>query len=61
MTAVLRYAKALAGAAAAGAAVYLTARSDGTVTTDEWLGILLAVLAGGGVVAGVPNKPKPPA
>ena len=34
MTTLLRYAKALAGAAAAGVAVYLTARSDGTVTTD---------------------------
>jgi len=60
MTTVLRYAKALVGAAAAGVAVYLTARSDGTVTTDEWLGILLAVLAGGGVVGAVPNKPKAP-
>jgi hypothetical protein len=59
MTTVLRYAKAIVGAAAAGVAVYLTARTDGQVTTDEWLGILLAVLAGGGVVGAVPNKPKP--
>jgi hypothetical protein len=55
---VLRYAKAVVGATVAGVSVYLAARPGG-VTTDEMWGIVAAVLAGGGIVGAVPNKPKP--
>lgn len=61
---ILRYAKAVAGALAAGVAELANALSDGVVTLPEWGAIVAAVLAGGGLVALVPNKPaasNPPA
>ncbi|MET7479519.1 hypothetical protein ABZT17_34870 [Streptomyces sp. NPDC005648] len=49
------YAKALAGAVAAGAGTLATALSDGTVTGTEGVTIGLAVLGALGIVWRVPN------
>lgn len=60
LTTILRYAKAVAGGLAAGAAALTPALADNVVTPTEWVTIALAVLVGAGVVAAVPNQ-KPPA
>lgn len=49
------YAKALVGALTAGLGAYATALDDG-ITTQEWVTVAIAALAGGGFVFGVPNK-----
>jgi len=49
------YAKAAVGFATAAVVAYLGA-TDGGVTKDEWLKIILAGLAGSGLVYVVPNK-----
>ncbi len=55
----LRYAKAIAGALAAGVAMYLKARgTDGVVDSDEWWQVIGATLAGGGLVGFIPNVDK---
>lgn len=51
-----RYAKAIAGAVAAGAGSLATALNDGTVTATEGVTALLVVLAALGVVWRVPNR-----
>lgn len=38
----------------------LTAYSDGVITAQEWLGIVLGVLGVTGVVLALPNKPAAP-
>lgn len=60
MNTILRYAKAVAGGLAAGVAALTPALADGTVTGAEWLTIAIAVLAGAGIIAVVPNKPPAP-
>ena len=60
MNTILRYAKAVAGGLAAGVAALTPALADGTVTGAEWLTIAIAVLAGAGIIAVVPNKPPTP-
>lgn len=56
---VSRYLKAIAAAVAAGAASLVTALDDGTVTAQEGVVALVAVLAACGVTWAVPNKPAP--
>lgn len=52
------YTKAAAGFLAAGIVAYLGAQ-DGGVTSNEWLTIVVAALAGSGLVYIAPkNKPK---
>jgi hypothetical protein len=55
-----RYNKAILGGLAVGLTA-LSQVSDGGVTAQEWLGVVLATLGAGGVVWGVPNATKPPA
>jgi hypothetical protein len=59
LSTVAQYAKAIVGGIGAGIAAYVPAASDGHVTSGEWWTIVVAVLAGAGVIAAVPNKPKP--
>lgn len=54
-----RYAKAIVSAVAAGSAVALTAMQDGSLSGQEQVGIVLAVLGGLGLTYAVPNDPKP--
>lgn len=49
------YAKAIVAALTAGAATLGTAMADDVVTNGEWVGVALAVLAGLGITAAVPN------
>lgn len=51
------YAKAAASFVAAAVVAYISA-TDGGVTGQEWLQIVLAGLGAAGVVYAVPNKPK---
>jgi len=60
LSTILRYAKAVAGGLAAGAAALTPALADGTVTGAEWLTIAIAVLGGAGIIAVIPNKPPAP-
>lgn len=53
-----KYAKAAVAALSSGAAVALTAVSDGSLSAGEIVGIVLAVLASYGVTYTVPNSPK---
>lgn len=52
----LKYAKAICAAVAAGSASLVTALGDNKVTPGEWLVAGLAVLAALGVTAAIPNK-----
>jgi hypothetical protein len=52
----LRYAKALVAAAAAGTGTLLTAMADDKVTSGEWVLVALAVLGALGVTYAVPNR-----
>jgi hypothetical protein len=49
------YAKAIVGFVGAGLVAFLGAQ-DGGVTGQEWIQILIAALAGSGLVYAVPNK-----
>ena len=53
------YSKAIAGFLAAAIVAYLGAK-DGGVTSDEWLKILLAAVAGSGLVFVAPKNVKAP-
>lgn len=50
-----RYAKSIAAAVVAGGTALGTALADDTVTTGEWVGVALAVLAALGITYTVPN------
>lgn len=52
----LRYAKAIVAAVAAGASTLGFALADGTVTVPEMVGVVAAVLGALGVTYAVPNK-----
>jgi hypothetical protein len=52
----LKYAKAIAAGLVAAATAFGTFSVDGSVSGQDWLGIIVAALAGAGVVWGVPNK-----
>jgi hypothetical protein len=52
----VKAAKAAAAAVAAGSAVAVSALSDGTVTANEVLGVVLAVLGAYGITWKVPNS-----
>lgn len=51
------YAKAIASALAAGLVMYFSVR-DGGVTPDEWVQIIVAVIASSGLTWLVPNAPS---
>lgn len=53
----MTYAKAVAGAVAAGLASLATALVDNAVSPTEWIAAALAALAALGIVYTVPNKP----
>lgn len=55
-----RYWKAVAAGVAAGAASLSTALEDGTVTGQEGVIAVLAVLGALGITWAVPNRPAPP-
>ena len=57
---ILKYTKAVAGGLTAGAAALATAMASGPITLGEWLTVLGAVVAGGGLVAWVPNRTTSP-
>lgn len=52
------YAKAVAGGLVAGSAALTAALSDNHVTTAEWVTIVVAAVAGTGLVGLIPNKAK---
>jgi hypothetical protein len=52
----MKYAKAIAAAVVAGGTAFGTYSVDGSVSGADWVGVLVAALAGAGVVWGVPNK-----
>lgn len=56
MEKVNRYAKAIVSALVAGYALYQSSRPGG-VDVNEWVDIIFAALAAGGVVYAVPNAP----
>ena len=56
---VSKYWKAIASAVAAGAASLVTALDDSTVTTQEGLTAIVAVLGALGLTWAVPNRPEP--
>jgi peptidoglycan/LPS O-acetylase OafA/YrhL len=51
-----KYLKAIAAAVAAGAASLVTALDDGTITAQEGVTALVAVLAALGITWAVPNR-----
>jgi hypothetical protein len=53
----MKYAKAIAAALAAGGAALGTALADDAVSTGEWVGVGLAVLGALGITWVVPNRP----
>lgn len=53
------YAKAVVGGIVGGLTAAGTALADGVIEPTEWIGIVLAFIAGTGFVYAVPNKPKP--
>lgn len=55
-----KIAKAIVGAAIAGAGAYGVAVADGSVTAAEWSTIAVATLTALGLVWGVPNAPDDP-
>lgn len=55
-----RYAKAIMGGVVAGLGALGTALADGQVTATEWVVVASAVVAGLGLVWGVPNKTETP-
>jgi hypothetical protein len=54
----MKYAKAAVGAVTAGSTALGFALADGSLTANETLGVVLAVLGALGFVAAVPNKDK---
>jgi len=52
------YAKAIVGGVVGGLTAAATALSDGSLDAVEWIGIVLAFIAGTGLVYAVPNKPE---
>lgn len=54
-----KYAKAVAGAVAAGLAALATALADGAVSPEEWALIGLATVVGSGLVAAAPRNKYP--
>lgn len=52
-----RYAKAIVNFITTGLGSYLLAASDNHVTTNEWVWIVITMLASTGLVATVTNKP----
>lgn len=53
------YAKALVGGIVSGLGAAATALTDGVVTPVEWITVILAFIAGTGIVYAVPNtNPK---
>ncbi|QES45280.1 hypothetical protein DEJ49_33625 [Streptomyces venezuelae] len=57
---VSKYAKAVVAGLAAGAASLATAMADGSLSTQEGLTAVAAVLAAWGLTWAVPNKPQGP-
>ena len=51
-----KYAKAIMGGLTAGLSALGTALADGQLTATEWVVVAAAVMAGLGLVWGVPNK-----
>lgn len=51
-----KYAKAVVAAVVAGSGALSTALVDDSVSTGEWVFVVLAVLGGLGITAWVPNK-----
>lgn len=54
---VKEYAKAVVGALVAAAGVFTTANGDGNVTTNEWVGVVLAFVVSFAAVALTTNVP----
>lgn len=52
------YTKAIASLVVTGLTAYITAASDGDVTTVDWISIAIAVLAAAGVIWAIPNTPS---
>jgi hypothetical protein len=50
------YAKAIVAAGTGFLGAYVTAVSDGVVTTSEWVFVAVTTLVSGAAVFGVPNK-----
>ncbi|MEU6674746.1 hypothetical protein [Streptomyces sp. NPDC046925] len=57
---VSKYAKAIVAGIAAGAASLATGLADGTLSTQDGLTAVAAVLAAWGLTWAVPNKPQGP-
>lgn len=55
-----KYAKAIMGGLTAGLSALGTALADGQVAATEWVVVAAAVVAGLGLVWGVPNKTETP-
>lgn len=58
---VKRSRKAIISAVVAGGVVLLKVMADDAITPQEWVEVLLAVAAGGGITYAVPNEPRPTA
>jgi drug/metabolite transporter superfamily protein YnfA len=54
------YYKAIAGAVVAFLTAISTSLDDGTLTAQDWIGAVIALVVGLGVVFVIPNKPAPP-
>lgn len=52
--------KATAAAVIAAAAAVTTALSDGTISANEWIGVVVAGIVGGATVFYVPNQSRNP-
>jgi drug/metabolite transporter superfamily protein YnfA len=52
------YYKAIAGALVAFLTAISTSLDDGTLTAQDWIGALIALLVGLGVVFAIPNAPE---
>jgi hypothetical protein len=52
----MKYAKALVAAFVAGGTAFGTYSVDGSVSGQDWLGVLAAAVVAGGTVWAVPNK-----
>ena len=60
MARVAPYYKAVAAALMAFLTAIGTSLDDGTLTAQDWVGAVIALVAGLGVVFAIPNKPGPP-
>jgi len=52
----LKYAKAIVAGVVAGSSTFGVYSVDGSVSGQDWLGVLLTAVAAGVAVWGVPNK-----